>query len=150
MKTVYNYSFVLVFIWIGFVLAISFMEAPLKFRAPSVTTAIGVEIGIIVFNMLNKIEVVFSVFLLSHIRYVQKTDFKLFVGLLILFAIVGFQSIYLLPILDGYAELVINGNSSPSNTEHRMYVFLEVIKLFLLFYIGYKQVMFYRKELIKL
>ena len=30
-----------VFVWLGMVLAISFMEAPLKFRAPGVTLAVG-------------------------------------------------------------------------------------------------------------
>jgi hypothetical protein len=34
-----------VFVWLGMVLAISFLEAPLKFRAPGVTLALGSELG---------------------------------------------------------------------------------------------------------
>jgi uncharacterized membrane-anchored protein len=34
-------SVAVVFVWLGMVLAISFLEAPLKFRAPNVTLAIG-------------------------------------------------------------------------------------------------------------
>jgi hypothetical protein len=42
-----------VFVWLGMVLAISFLEAPLKFRAPDVTLRIGLGIGRIVFRALN-------------------------------------------------------------------------------------------------
>lgn len=34
-----------VFVWLGMVLAVSFIEAPLKFRAPGVTLPIGLGIG---------------------------------------------------------------------------------------------------------
>ncbi|HQO86046.1 MAG TPA: hypothetical protein PKX84_00190, partial [Bacteroidia bacterium] len=43
-------------LWIGFVSAISFMEAWLKFRAPGITIPLGLGIGRLVFNVLNKIE----------------------------------------------------------------------------------------------
>lgn len=39
----------LTFVWLGMVLAISFLEAPLKFRAPGVTLPIGLGIGRLVF-----------------------------------------------------------------------------------------------------
>jgi len=38
------------FVWLGMVLAISFLEAPLKFRAPGVTLQIGLGIGRVVFR----------------------------------------------------------------------------------------------------
>ena len=34
-----------IFVWLGMVLATSFMEAPLKFRAPGVTLQVGLAIG---------------------------------------------------------------------------------------------------------
>jgi hypothetical protein len=34
-----------VFSWLGMVVAISFLEAPLRFRAPGVTVRIGLGIG---------------------------------------------------------------------------------------------------------
>ncbi|TCC07173.1 hypothetical protein [Kribbella soli] len=46
-----------VFIWLGMVLAISFLETPLKFRAPGVDIPIGLGIGRIVFRTLNRIEI---------------------------------------------------------------------------------------------
>ena len=43
------------FLWIGFVCAISFMEAWLKFRAPGISVPLGLGIGRLVFNALNKV-----------------------------------------------------------------------------------------------
>ena len=48
------------FIWLGMVLAISFLEAPLKFRAPGITIELGVGIGRLVFTALNRVELVFG------------------------------------------------------------------------------------------
>ena len=45
-----------IFVWLGMVLAISFLEAPLKFRAPGVTLQIGLGIGRLVFGALNAVE----------------------------------------------------------------------------------------------
>jgi len=56
------------FIWFGMVVAISFIETPLKFRAPGMTHALGVGIGRIVFKVLNSVEaVVAAVILLTWI-----------------------------------------------------------------------------------
>lgn len=49
-----------VFVWLGMVLAISFLEAPLKFRAPGVTVQLGLGIGRLVFRALNICEVVLA------------------------------------------------------------------------------------------
>jgi hypothetical protein len=51
------------FVWLGMVLAISFLEAPLKFRAPGVTLPIGLGIGRLVFLVLNTVECVLAVVL---------------------------------------------------------------------------------------
>ncbi|WP_299439165.1 hypothetical protein [uncultured Aquimarina sp.] len=147
MKKINNYSYVVTFIWIGFLLAISFMEAPLKFQAESVTTAIGVEIGKIIFRALNTIELIFSVFLVLQIRYIYKLDKRLFFMVLFLLIIVVVQSFCLLPILDRYADIVISGGSSPSNTAHIVYVFFEVIKLFLLFFVGFRQLLLFKRNI---
>lgn len=49
-------ALVCVFVWVGFVCAISFMEAWLKFRAEGVTLPIGLGIGRLVFQALNRVE----------------------------------------------------------------------------------------------
>lgn len=49
-----------VFTWLGMVLAISFLEAPLKFRAPGITIQLGLGIGRLVFKALNTCEVLLA------------------------------------------------------------------------------------------
>ncbi|MEZ7239444.1 hypothetical protein QYS60_16950, partial [Rhodococcus sp. GXMU-t2271] len=51
-------------LWLGMVLAISFLEAPLKFRAPGITVPLGLGIGRLVFRALNTVEVVLAVVLI--------------------------------------------------------------------------------------
>ena len=48
-------------IWLGMVLAISFLEAPLKFRAEGLELRVGLAIGRIVFRALNIAEVLWAV-----------------------------------------------------------------------------------------
>ena len=54
-----------VFVWLGMVLAISFLEAPLKFRAPGITIQLGLGIGRLVFRALNICEVALAAFALA-------------------------------------------------------------------------------------
>lgn len=55
------------FTWLGMVLAISFLEAPLKFRAPGVTITIGLSIGRLVFRALNLAEAVLAVTVIAAV-----------------------------------------------------------------------------------
>lgn len=56
-----------VFTWLGMVLAISFLEAPLKFRAPGITLQLGLGIGRLVFRALNICEVLLAAVALSAV-----------------------------------------------------------------------------------
>ncbi|MFT4087805.1 MAG: hypothetical protein QM658_11780 [Gordonia sp. (in: high G+C Gram-positive bacteria)] len=47
-------SVALVFLWLGMVAAISFLEAPLKFQAPGITVPLGLGIGRLVFRALTR------------------------------------------------------------------------------------------------
>ena len=53
------------FVWLGMVLAISFLETPLKFRAPGITVPLGLGIGRLVFRALNTVEVVLAAALIT-------------------------------------------------------------------------------------
>lgn len=64
-----------VFLWIGFVCAISFMEAWLKFSAPGVTIPIGLGIGRLVFSALNKVEWLLAIVIIVNLFM---TNSKLF------------------------------------------------------------------------
>ena len=118
------------FLWIGFVCAISFLEAWLKFSAPGVTIAIGLGIGRLVFGALNKVELVFCVAILFHFVSVRKdfTNYKSLYFLVPMLLLLT-QTFWLLPVLDVRAEMYINqAKMAPSNL-HLYYVVLEVIKV---------------------
>jgi len=59
-------SLIATFLWIGFVGAISFMEAWLKFRAEGITMPLGLSIGRLVFDALNKVEWVLAIAILLN------------------------------------------------------------------------------------
>lgn len=131
------------FVWIGFVCAISFMEAWLKFRAPNVTLPIGLGIGRLVFNVLNKVEWVFAITIIVNIFFSELKFFSVqhliySIALIILIA----QTCWALPALDARAELHIQGLTVQSSNLHFYYVGMEVIKVACLFIYG---IMLYKK-----
>ena len=116
------------FVWSGMVLAISFIETPLKFRAPDVTLKIGLGIGRLVFRALNSAEVVLALVLLSAVmvdnpsRNVAITGAVAVSALLVQLAVVR-------PRLKRRSDLVLAGANVPRSHTHYLYVGLELIKL---------------------
>jgi hypothetical protein len=127
-----------VFLWIGFVCAISFMEAWLKFRAPGVTLPLGLGIGSLIFKALNKVEWVFAIliaidlFLLHRGIGMNLPRILFLAALLILLT----QTLWLLPALDARIPFYQQGLDVPSSPLHFYYVGTEVVKIVCLFMIG--------------
>ena len=116
-------------LWLGFLLAISFLEAWLKFRAPGVTIPIGLGIGKLVFGALNRIEWFFLFVLFFHLfTYFKELNNSYFIFAIILFITLITQTFYLLPALDQRADIYISGETPPSSSLHLYYVFGEVFK----------------------
>jgi len=118
------------FLWIGFVCAISFLEAWLKFQAPGVSLAIGLGIGRLVFATLNKIEWVFAIAIAAHLTFLRKPSFGApnFFALAAMIALVA-QSVWLLPALDTRAERIIQGRLPDPSNLHFYYVAFEAVKV---------------------
>ena len=125
------------FLWIGFVGAISFMEAWLKFRAPGITVPLGLGIGRIVFNALNKVEWVLALAVLIDILISRQSVFKLgHMPYLIPVALLIVQTVWLLPTLNARAQLHIDGANVPPSNLHFWFVAIEVVKVTSLFLFG--------------
>lgn len=129
-----------VYLWIGFVAAISFMEAWLKFRAPGVNLQIGLGIGRLVFGALNKVEWVFALAILISFFITKGTvysvvNFLYYIPVVLLIL----QTIWLLPALDQRAEMHIKGLSVQKSSLHLYYVTMEIIKVICLFIFSFKQ-----------
>jgi hypothetical protein len=116
-----------VFVWLGMVLAISFLEAPLKFRAPDVTLPIGLGIGRLVFRALNAVEVVFAIVILAA-TVVSPRSVCVSAALGVAIVVLAVQIGAVRPRLTRRSDQVLAGVDAPRSRGHLVYVGLEVIK----------------------
>jgi hypothetical protein len=119
---------VVVFVWLGMVLAISFLEAPLKFRAPGVTVPIGLGIGRVVFRALNAIELGLAVALVAAICAGPPSAAAI-TAAAIAVAILLAQLALVRPRLSKRTAAVLAGEDAPRSRGHHAYVVLEVAKV---------------------
>ena len=145
MKKLVNYGFVVSFIWIGFILSISFMEAWVKFRAESIDLPTALDVGQHVFGALNLVERLFSVFLLIVVFY-RYTDKIVVATCGLIFTFIVAQSGYLLPELNEHAQLIIQGMQPEKSSVHMMYGVMEVLKVLALFVLGFRQVKLFKEN----
>ena len=115
-------------VWFGMVLAISFLEAPLKFRAPGVTIPIGLGIGRLVFRALNCAEAMLAVVavaaMLNGINSMPASG-----AVIIAVVCLVMQVLLVRPALGRRTESVLAGHDAPRSHAHWAYVGLEVLKL---------------------
>jgi hypothetical protein len=122
------------FTWLGMVLAISFLEAPLKFRAPGITIPLGLGIGRLVFRALNRVELVLLVLALVGVARAQRPAL---IGLSAALAVlVAVQLGGVRPVLNRRSDRVLAGEELPRSRGHLVYVGLEVVKVALLIALG--------------
>jgi len=114
-------------IWLGMILGISFLEAPLKFKTPSVTLEIGLDIGRLVFGVFNKVECALAVALGILILIVRQKNWLLIL-LAVVWSTLALQTFWLLPILDNRVALILQGQTPTASCLHTIYVVLEVLK----------------------
>ncbi|GAT79666.1 membrane protein [Streptomyces sp. F-3] len=124
------------FVWLGMVLAISFLEAPLKFRAPGVTIPIGLGIGRLVFRALNLAETVLAVVLVVAVATGAAPAPVL--GLTAAVAAVLLAQLAVVrPRLNRRSDRVLAGEEEgPRSRGHLAYVVLEVVKAGVLIALG--------------
>jgi hypothetical protein len=125
------------FAWLGLVLGISFLEAPIKFRAPGVTVAIGVGIGRLVFRALNVVEGVAACVLLGSVlaQGAKASAWSLGLAIALLVAIAA-GALLLRPLMDRRVRAGDTAEAMPRNNLHFAYIALEVLKVALLVWIG--------------
>ena len=117
----------IVFIWLGMVLAISFLEAPLKFRARGVTLQIGLGIGRLVFRALNTVEVVLAIVILLT-SVARPPSAGAAAALAVVFAALALQIGAVRPRLNRRTDQVLAGLDAPRSRGHYVYIGLDAIK----------------------
>lgn len=125
-----------VFFWSGCVVAISFLEAWIKFSAPGVTLPIGLSIGRLVFSALNKVEWVLAVAAVGCLWAAGSwtNGASWLSGAVVLLLI---ETVWLLPALDKRA-LAYMSDTPPthSSSMHFLFVAAELVKIICLVVAG--------------
>ncbi|WP_431940059.1 hypothetical protein [Nocardia grenadensis] len=115
-------------LWLGMVLAISFLEAPLKFRAPGVTTELGLAIGRLVFRALNTVEAVLAaVLLVAAVVLAPAGAVRVWLAIAVVILVVQLAAVR--PPLSRRSDRVLAGEELPRSTAHYWYIGLEVAKV---------------------
>ena len=123
------------FVWLGMVLAISFLEAPLKFGAPGVTVPIGLGIGRVVFRALNTVETVLAAVVVVCL-VVDPPDIPERVALIVVVAVLLAQLVGVRPRLARRTAAVLAGHDAPRSHAHHAFVALEAVKVVALLVAG--------------
>lgn len=114
-------------VWFGMVVAISFIEAPLKFRAPDVTLRIGLGIGRLVFRALNGVEAALAVaVLVSLVLGPVSRAAAIAAGVAI--ASLAVQLAGIRPQLTRRSNAVLAGEDAPRSRAHYAYIGVELVK----------------------
>jgi hypothetical protein len=110
------------------VLAISFIETPLKFRAPGVTVQIGLGIGRLVFRALNAVEIVLAVALGVAVSIDEPGGSAVVASAIAILTLVV-QLVLVRPRLNRRSDSVLAGANGTRSHAHLAYVVLEILKV---------------------
>ena len=122
-------------IWLGMVLAISFLEAPLKFRAKGLELPVGLAIGRIVFRALNIAEVIWAVVIAICLTIAGPSG-PVLVLAAVTAVLLAVQLLVVRPTLNRRAARVLAGQDAPRSRAHHAYIGLEALKLAALIALG--------------
>ena len=127
----------LAFVWAGLVAGISFLEAPVKFTAPSLTLEVGLDVGRHVFGALNRTEFVLAL-VSAGLVWAARPRRSIWIALGLAWTAVVLQTVWLLPALDARAVLIITGGRPPAAPElHVLYGLAEGAKVLALLVAGW-------------
>lgn len=134
-------------LWAGLVIGISFIEAPAKFRAPSLTRPVALDVGRHVFRASHMVQLGLAL-AFWPCAVLAPMSLGRWGALSLVEAVFFVQHLWLLPVLDQRAQAIISGSGSGSGSgpdgqapaggsPHAVYVGLEVAKLGMLLGLGY-------------
>ncbi|MGK0741714.1 hypothetical protein ACSHWG_07525 [Leucobacter sp. Z1108] len=121
-------------LWIGLIIAISFIEAPLKFQAEGITIPLGLGIGRLVFAALNITEAVLLVMLTivtfwPRVARVSRGRVRWWLALALVFL---FKVAIVRPPLNARTDLVLAGADPGQSLWHYVYIACDLVTLVLL------------------
>jgi hypothetical protein len=126
----------LIMLWAGVLIGVSFLAAPAKFGAPGLSLPVAMEVGRREFGALNLAEIALAVVTVALAAY-ARPERTIWLGLGLAAIMVVLQWLWLLPVLDARAELIIQGERPEPAPWHALYIGAEVVKLLALLVIGW-------------
>ncbi|MCV7228416.1 hypothetical protein [Mycolicibacterium komossense] len=123
----WSVAIAVVFVWLGMVLAISFIEAPLKFRAPGVTLRVGLGIGRLVFRALNICELLLAALLVGTFAF-HWPPLRVEAAAGVAIGALLVQLLLVRPALTRRSDAVLAGSDAPRSRGHYVYIAFEAIK----------------------
>jgi hypothetical protein len=126
----------LIMLWAGILVGVSFLAAPAKFNAATLTLPVAMDVGREEFGTLNRAEIVLAALAVALAAYARARH-TIWLGLAIAAGVIVVQSLWLLPVLDARAEMIIQGETPPRAPWHTLYIALEILKLLSLLVVGW-------------
>ena len=122
-------------LWLGLIIGISFLEAPLKFTAPGITIPLGLGIGRRVFLAMNIVEVVLGVVLLVALfslwrnhRHQELPNFnKMRIWSLVALVLLVVKTVVIRPLLAVHSDRVLEGTFEGGSSTHYYYIGVEIL-----------------------
>ena len=125
------------FTWAGMTAGVSLLATPVRFTATSITRPVALDVGRVVFAALNKAELVAVILLLIIVRMSGRSR-ELWIGCSVLILIVLAQGVWLIPELAARTDMILSGTQPPPSYAHAIYSSLELAKIGLLLFLGFR------------
>ncbi|MBS0425635.1 MAG: hypothetical protein JSR71_14800 [Proteobacteria bacterium] len=118
-------------LWAGMILGISFLESWVKFRAPTLTKPIGLDVGRTVFNSFHKVQCILLMMIILIGISIKLTLINWFiVGVLTIIFIL--QLVWLFPTLSQRVNVILAGGKPQNSHTHKVYGIFEIAKFLIL------------------
>jgi len=124
------------FLWVGITVGISMIATPVRFTATTITRPVALDVGRVVFEALNKVELAALVLFLVVIRVSGRTRRWWALGASLALIVLA-QGVWLIPELAARTDIIIAGGEPPASHAHAIYSSLELLKIGLLLYCGF-------------
>lgn len=108
-------------LWLGVLVGISLIEAPLKFQAPGITVPLGLGIGRLVFFAMNIVEAAIALVLMAamFLGRASRAEWMLGAASAVLLAA---KALVVRPLMQATTDAVIAGDSAGGSGMHYLYI----------------------------
>ncbi len=122
---------ILLILWAGAIIGVSFIATPAKFQAPSLTIPVGLEVGRYTFRLFTRVELCFLIAAIVAAS-VGQPRWVAVVAIALVAIQLLVQQYWLLPVLDGRVSQILAGGEILFATSHWVYAAFESVKAALL------------------